>query len=45
VQTAHADADIIIFVFDKTDGKSFERVKELVNSVMAECIKNPCTPR
>ena len=37
------DADIVVFVFDKGDQKSFSRVKELVNSVMNECAKNPCS--
>ena len=35
------DADIVVIVFDKSDKKSFERVKELVNAVLGNCTKAP----
>jgi len=39
------DADIIVFVYDKTDIKSFERVEKLVDSCLNTCTKNPCKPK
>lgn len=32
----------MIIVFDKSDKKSFDRVKELVNAVLGNCTKSPC---
>ena len=36
------DADIVLIVFDKSDLKSYTRVKELVNAVLANSSKRPC---
>ena len=38
------DADIVIIVFDKSDKKSFDRVKELTNAVLSSCTKKPRRP-
>lgn len=37
-----SEADIVLIVFDKGESRSFQRMKELVNSVLQECVKSPC---